>query len=167
MSMIMVANVDEEEMIFRTEIKKLEEGNEVIVYVNGIMKVAIFKRFIDKCEGYIKDIAFQKVDLNRYKEAVEKDNNRIKNEFKGVCIMQSEFIISEEIDDYLRMCKFNYDGNKFTKYIDDTEISIYKKENKNLLQISSCKNSILTKIDITNKDLTTIIKIMNKYIFIV
>ena len=80
----MVASVDEEEMIFRTEIKKLEEGNEVIVYVNGIMKVAIFKRFIDKCEGYIKDIAFQKVDLNRYKEAVEKDNNRIKNEFKGV-----------------------------------------------------------------------------------
>ncbi|MDI7817961.1 hypothetical protein QMM58_16420 [Clostridioides difficile] len=164
MSMIIVASVDEEEMIFRTEIKKLEEGNEVVAFVNGTMKIAIFKRFIDKCEDYIKDIAFQKIDLNRYKEIVKKENDRVKNEFKDMCIKQSELMISKEIDDYLRICRFNYNKNKFTKYVDDTEISIYKSENKHLLHIFSYKNSISTKIDITNKGLISIIKIINKYI---
>lgn len=164
MSIIIVASVDEEEMIFRTEIKKLEEGNEVVVFVNGAMRIAVFKRFIDKCEGYIKDVAFQKIDLNRYKEIVKKENDRVKNDFKDMCIKESEFMINKEIDDYLRMCRFNCNKHKFTKYIDDTEISIYKNENKYLLQVSSYKNSISTKIDITDKDLITIIKIINKYI---
>lgn len=159
---IIVAVVDEEEMIFRTELKKLEEGNEVVVFVNGAMKIAIFKRFIDKCEGYIKDIAFQKIDTNKYTEALEKEKIRIMKEFKEICDKDNEIIINEEIDGYLRQCGFNCISNKFLRDIDEIGISISRQRSGILIEIAHLKKRRSNSIIIKNKDIVEIIKVVNK-----
>ncbi|MCC0642221.1 MULTISPECIES: hypothetical protein [unclassified Clostridioides] len=159
---IIVAVVDEEEMIFRTELKKLEEGNEVVVFVNGMMKIAIFKRFINKCEDYIKDIAFQKIDTNKYIEALEKEKIRIMKEFKEICDKDNEVIINKEIDGYLRECGFNCISNKFLRNIDEIGISISQQRSGILIEIAHLKKRSANSTIVNDKDIIEIIKVINK-----
>ncbi|NJJ36516.1 hypothetical protein GSQ51_18225 [Clostridioides difficile] len=159
---IIVAVVDEEEMIFRTELKKLEEGNEVVVFVNGTMKIAIFKRFIDECEDYIKDIAFQKIDTNKYTEALEKEKIRIMKEFKEICDKDNEVIINKEIDGYLKECGFNCISNKFLKNIGETGISICQQKSGTLIEVAHLKKRKTNSTIVKDKDIAEIVKVINK-----
>ncbi|MCC0705045.1 hypothetical protein IC213_18475 [Clostridioides sp. ES-S-0049-02] len=162
---IIVASVLGEDMIFRTEMKKLERGDEIIVSVNGKKELAIFIRYIDKCEEYIEDIAFQKIDETLYENTKAKESERLKKVFKDKCMKNYKPIINMEVDYYLRECGFNCEGRKFLKNIDNSQILIYRDCNKDILTVS--KGLTLTKTDITNKNLITIIKIINNSLSVV
>lgn len=79
---IIIASVDGEEMIFRTEMKKLEKGDSLIVSVNGVKRLALFIRYISTCEEYIEDIAFQKVDEILYENTIAKEKKELKRYLK-------------------------------------------------------------------------------------
>ncbi len=162
---IIVASVSGEEMIFRTEMKKLERGDEIIVSVNGKKGLAIFIRYIDKCEEYIEDIAFQKIDETLYENTKAKESERLKKVFKDKCMKNYKPIINMEVDYYLRECSFNCEGRKFLKSIDNAQILIYRDCDKDILTVS--KGLTVTKTDIKNKNLITIIKIINNSLSIV
>lgn len=162
---IIIASVDGEEMIFRTEMKKLEKGDSLIVSVNGVKRLALFIRYISTCEEYIEDIAFQKVDEILYENIVVKEEERVKKVFKDRCTKDYKSIVSKEIDSYLKECGFNCDGEQFSKNIDNIHILICKDFNRRILMVSN--RGILTKADITNKSLIKIIKIINKSLLII
>ncbi|MDV9869936.1 hypothetical protein RHI72_19225 [Clostridioides difficile] len=162
---IIVASVDGEEMIFRTEMKKLEKGDSLIVSVNGVKRLALFIRYISTCEEYIEDIAFQKVDEILYESTIAKEKERVKKVFKDKCMKNYKPIVNTEIDSYLRECGFNCDGRQFFKSIDNTQILISRDCDKDVLTVS--KGLTITKTDITNKNLITVIKIINNSLLIV
>lgn len=157
-----VATVDGEEMTFRTDIKKLEKDNAIVVNVNGEQKIGIFVRAIDKCDYYIKDIAFQKVDLNKLNEAVEKEIIRITKEFKEMCIKDTAIIINKEIDAYLRECGFNCINNKFSKNINQVEISIWQQGCATLVEVIAARKGVSNQILIRDKNIVELIKAINK-----
>ncbi|HBF4732014.1 TPA: hypothetical protein KOO95_001194 [Clostridioides difficile] len=165
---IIIASVDGEEMIFRTEMKKLEKGDSLIVSVNGVKRLALFIRYISTCEEYIEyieDIAFQKVDDILYENRIAKEKERVKKVFKDKCMKNYKPIVNTEIDSYLRECGFNCDGRQFFKSIDNTQILISRDCDKDVLTVS--KGLTITKTDITNKNLITVIKIINNSLLIV
>lgn len=160
---IIVASVNGEEMIFRTEMKKLEKGDNVVVSINNTKRLAIFIRYIDNCEEYIEDVAFQKIDETLYGNTIAKEEERIKKVFKEKCMKSYKTIVNIEIDSYLRECGFNCDGEQFFKSIDNAQILISRNCDKGVLTVS--KGLTITKTDITNKDLITVIKIINSILF--
>ena len=162
---IIIASVDGEEMIFRTEMKKLEKGDSLIVSVNGVKRLALFIRYISTCEEYIEDIAFQKVDEILYENTIAKEKERVKKVFKDKCMKNYKPIVNTEIVSYLRECGFNCDGRQFFKSIDNTQILISRDCDKDVLTVS--KGLTITKTDITNKNLITVIKIINNSLLIV
>lgn len=162
---IIVANVDGEEMIFRTEMKKLEKGDNLIVSVSGVKRLAIFIRYIDNCEEYIEDIAFQKVDEMLYKNIIAKEEERIKKEFKDKCMKNYKPIINIEVDSYLRECGFNYNGKQFSKTIDGAKISICKVYNASVLEVFN--RGSLIKTVIMNDNLIELIKTINSIILMI
>ncbi|MCC0705126.1 hypothetical protein IC213_18885 [Clostridioides sp. ES-S-0049-02] len=157
-----VATVDGEEMTFRTDIKKLEKDDTLVVNVNGEQKIGIFVRAIDECDYYIKDIAFQKVDLNKFNEAVEKERIRITKEFKETCIKNDAIIVSEEIDAYLRECGFNCVNNKFLRNINKVGISISLQGSSILIEVAALKERMSNSAIVKNNDIVEIIKVINK-----
>ncbi|VIF91032.1 Uncharacterised protein [Clostridioides difficile] len=159
---IIVASVDGEEMIFRTEMKKLEKGDSIIVSVNGVKRLAIFIRYINSCEEYIEDIAFQKVDEILYRNTIAKEEERVKKAFKDKCLKGLKPIINVEIDSYLRECGFNCDGEHFSKSIDNTQILIRRSCDECILTVF--KGFTLTKTVIINGNLIELIKIINSIV---
>nr|WP_245397016.1 hypothetical protein [Clostridioides difficile] len=142
--------------------KNLAEGDNLIVSVHGVKKIAIFVRYINSCEEYIEDIAFQKVDEILYRNTIAKEEERVKKAFKDKCLKNLKPIINVEIDSYLRECGFNCDGERFLKSIDNTQVLIRRDCDECILTVF--KGFALTKIVIMNGNLIELIKTINSII---